>query len=586
MKFVTVVGARPQFIKAAVVSHVLRNNQHNHQEVLVHTGQHFDDNMSALFFKELNIPEPDYNLGISGGTHAQMTGRMMMAIEDVLIKEAPDWLLIYGDTNSTLAAALAAAKLHIPICHVEAGGRTHSMTNPEEINRICVDHISSLLLASCPSHIEEMKREGLKGILVGNTMYDAFCEYSTRLSLSELNLQSILDGEPVTVPEQGYYYMTCHREENTHTSSSLREILVAMNSLDAPTIYPVHPRNRAQALELLSDFPNIIFINPVGYLESTCLIRHAKKVVTDSGGLQTEAFFAQKKCVTIFDYVCWPETMVDNRNHIAKADRDDILEKLAIEQTIDPSYQPFGDGHAAEKIVTAIETASKGDIHMCAVAMFAFWHGYERLLNSLADYYKGINAAPVERQRQIFLHFAGDGKEAENYRSLAEKLGISDHVYFYGRLDNIALRDLYNRVDIGLCSFGGYKKNVNSSSELKSREYLAAGLPIVTGIHLDLLDYPEFRDYILEFPNDPSPVDMNKIIDFYDRLNLKSPEEARKIAEYLHNTGEKYLNMDAAMESVVDWIKAEKEEEAEEKAEKGDESGTDKHTGVEDKSCH
>ena len=150
MKIVTVVGARPQFIKAAVVSHVLRKK---HQEILVHTGQHFDDNMSALFFKELNIPTPDYNLGISGGTHARMTGKMMIGIEDVLSKEKPDWLLIYGDTNSTLAAALAAAKLHIPICHVEAGARTHSMTNPEEINRICADHVSSLLLTSCESHL-------------------------------------------------------------------------------------------------------------------------------------------------------------------------------------------------------------------------------------------------------------------------------------------------------------------------------------------------------------------------------------------------------------------------------------------------
>ena len=183
MKILTVVGARPQFIKAAVVSHVLRKK---HQEILVHTGQHFDYNMSEQFFNELDIPEPDYNLGISGGTHAQMTGRMMIAIEEVLIKEQPDWLLVYGDTNSTLAAALAAAKLHIPVCHVEAGARVHNMTNPEEINRICTDHVSSLLLASTQSSYDEMAKEGLqeKGILVGDPMYDAFMEYSNKVNCS------------------------------------------------------------------------------------------------------------------------------------------------------------------------------------------------------------------------------------------------------------------------------------------------------------------------------------------------------------------------------------------------------------------
>ena len=173
MKIVTVVGARPQFIKAAVVSHILRKT---HTETLVHTGQHFDHNMSELFFEEMDIPAPDYNLGISGGTHAQMTGRMMIAIEEVLMKEKPDWLLVYGDTNSTLAAALAAAKLHIPVCHAEAGARVHSMTNPEEINRICTDHVSTLLLASTKSGYDEMAKEGLqtKGMLVGDSMYDAF----------------------------------------------------------------------------------------------------------------------------------------------------------------------------------------------------------------------------------------------------------------------------------------------------------------------------------------------------------------------------------------------------------------------------
>lgn len=354
MKVVTVVGARPQFIKAAVVSHVLRKK---HQEILVHTGQHFDYNMSEQFFQELDIPDPDYNLGISGGTHAQMTGRMMMAIEEVLMKEQPDWLLLYGDTNSTLAAALAAAKLHIPICHVEAGIRTHSRTNPEEINRICTDHVSSLLLASTKSGYDEMAGEGLqgKGLLVGDPMYDAFVEYSNKLKPEEITLQ-LLQGGTASVPKE-FYYLTCHREENTNDDKDLTEIFKAAEMLDAPTIYPVHPRNKERALRLAAAgaYPKLILTEPVGYLESACLVKNAKKIVTDSGGLQREAFYAGKKCVTILNFVCWPETMIDNRNELSHPVAEEIIEKLQHEQTVDVTYLPFGDGHAADKIVEALE---------------------------------------------------------------------------------------------------------------------------------------------------------------------------------------------------------------------------------------
>ena len=352
MKVVTVVGARPQFIKAAVVSHELRRR---HQEVLVHTGQHYDYNMSEEFFRELNIPNPDYNLGISGGTHAQMTGKMMMAIEEVLIKEKPDWLLVYGDTNSTLAAALAGAKLHIPICHVEAGARTHSRTNPEEINRVCTDHVASLLLCSVQSHYDEMIKEGLVGELVGNPMYDAFEEYSQKLNINEVIL-TLLEGGEIRVPER-YYYMTCHREENTNEDDTLYQIFKAMNQLDALTVYPVHPRNRERAIRLHQKYglENLLLTEPVGYLESTCLMRHAEKIVTDSGGLQTEAFFAKKKCVTILNFVCWPETMVNNRNELCRPLAEEIIEKLRHEQMVDETYQPFGDGHSAVKIVSAME---------------------------------------------------------------------------------------------------------------------------------------------------------------------------------------------------------------------------------------
>lgn len=354
MKVVTVVGARPQFIKAAVVSHELRKK---HREVLVHTGQHFDYNMSEQFFKELDIPDPDYNLGISGGTHAQMTGRMMIAIEEVLINEKPDWLLVYGDTNSTLAAALAAAKLHIPVCHVEAGARTHSMTNPEEINRICTDHVSSLLLASTKSGYDEMEKEGLqsKGELVGDPMFDAFIEYSNKLSPNEISLQ-LLAGGTTGVPKE-YFYLTCHREENTNDDKDLLEIFKATELLDAPTVYPVHPRNKHRALRLLNQysFTKLILTEPVGYLESACLVKHAQKIITDSGGLQREAFYAGKKCVTILNFVCWPETMVDGRNELSQPNANEIVEKLAHNQMVDDSYKPFGDGHSAEKIVKSME---------------------------------------------------------------------------------------------------------------------------------------------------------------------------------------------------------------------------------------
>ncbi len=354
MKVLTVVGARPQFIKAAVVSHVLRKK---HQEVLVHTGQHFDYNMSQQFFDELSIPAPDYNLGISGGSHGEMTGRMLIELEKVLQKEQPDWVLLYGDTNSTLAAALAAAKLHIPICHVEAGTRTHCRTNPEEINRICTDHVSSLLLGCTASAMEEMKHEGLvdRGLLVGDPMYDAFLEYSNKKALGDIKLE-LLNGETVAVPEK-YCYLTCHREENTNRDEDLQEIFKAMEQLDFPVVYPVHPRNHARALRLQAEMQlkNVLLVQPVGYLESACMVKHAQLVVTDSGGLQREAFFAGKKCVTLLDFVVWPETMVMNRNVLAKPKAEDILEKIAIQQEVSVGYHPFGDGHAAKKIVNAME---------------------------------------------------------------------------------------------------------------------------------------------------------------------------------------------------------------------------------------
>ena len=366
MKIVTVVGARPQFIKAAALSRVLRKE---HTEILVHTGQHYDDNMSEIFFREMDIPAPDYHLGISGGSHGEMTGRMLVELEKVLLKEAPDALLVYGDTNSTLAAALAAVKQHIPTIHVEAGNRLRTsdgaltldgstgptlclgpLENPEEVNRIVTDHLSQLLFCATEDAARKLAREGLgdRAHVVGNIMYDSFLRFAGKPWTPH-----ILDhqGRAVTVPKE-YYYMTCHRQENAGSDAPLREILLAMNSLDAPTVYAVHPRNRERALRLRDQegLKNIILTQPVGYPDSVQLISHAKKIVTDSGGMQCEAFYAKVQCVLIMDYVDWPETMAGNRNQLAKPDREDILRKLSVEQVVDPDYQPYGDGHAAEKI--------------------------------------------------------------------------------------------------------------------------------------------------------------------------------------------------------------------------------------------
>lgn len=351
---VTIIGARPQFIKAAIMSRSLRGK---YKEILVHTGQHFDPEMSDIFFSELEIPEPKYNLGISGGTHGAMTGAMLIGIEKILLDEKPDAVLLYGDTNSTLAGALAAVKLHIPVFHIEAGNRLGTLDNPEEVNRITTDHLSALRFCASDSAYEFLKLENLaeNSFVVGNVMYDAFV-YFSRNSAAALNEIKDFDGNKVVIPEK-YCYMTCHRAENTSEDRFLLEIFNAVNNLGYPAIYPVHPRNKERALRLHKqyDLKNIIIVPPVGYLTSIALTKHAEKIVTDSGGLQCEAFYAGVQCVTVFDYVVWPETLVGNRNQMAGANADEIIKKLAAKQLIDPEYRPFGDGHACEKIVNEFD---------------------------------------------------------------------------------------------------------------------------------------------------------------------------------------------------------------------------------------
>lgn len=362
MKIVTVLGARPQFIKAASGSRQLRKE---HQEIIIHTGQHFDDNMSDIFFRELDIPRPDYNLGISGGSHAHMTAKMMIGIEAVLMQEKPDAVVVYGDTNSTLAAGLAAVKIQIPVFHIEAGNRLGTLENPEEVNRITTDHLSALDFCATEDALCKLKQEGLgnRSFCVGNIMYDSFLTYS-ELPWKTSKIFDF-DGVPVNVPES-FYYMTCHRQENTYDDTPLKEILLAMNSLDAPTIYPVHPRNQERALRIKTEyhFDKIILTKPVGYLDSVHLIKQAKKIVTDSGGLQCEAFYAGVQCIFVFDKVVWPETMIGNRNQLAKPDHKDILKKLVKEQVIDPTYQPFGNGHSAEKICKIIRKWERNLLHV------------------------------------------------------------------------------------------------------------------------------------------------------------------------------------------------------------------------------
>lgn len=353
-KIITIIGARPQFIKAAALSRCLKER---YNEIIIHTGQHFDENMSDIFFRELEIPAPKYNLGIAGGSHGAMTGAMLAGIEKILLEEKPDAVLLYGDTNSTLAGALAAVKIHIPVFHVEAGNRLGTLDNPEEVNRITTDHLATLNFCATDSALEFLKKENLgsKSSVVGNVMYDAFL-YFSRNSIVALNEIRGYDGQIISIPEK-YCYMTCHRAENTSDDATLLEIFKAVNALGYPTIYPVHPRNRERAIRLHKEynFSNIMLIPPVGYLASIALTKHADKIVTDSGGLQCEAFYAGVQCVTVFEHVVWPETLVDNRNQMCKADAKEITDKLSVPQKIDPAYQPFGDGHACEKIVESID---------------------------------------------------------------------------------------------------------------------------------------------------------------------------------------------------------------------------------------
>jgi UDP-GlcNAc3NAcA epimerase len=348
MRIVTVVGARPQFVKASVVSRALRAR---HTEVLVHTGQHYDAAMSDLFFRDLDLPAPDRHLGIGSASHGEQTGRMLAAIEAALLEEKPDIVLVYGDTNSTLAGALAAAKLGLPVAHVEAGCRSYDRTMPEEINRVLTDHASTLLFCPTATAVGNLAREGItRGVeQVGDVMLD--------VCLEQLPLTGRRAGvlARLGVTPGAYLVATIHRPANTDDRARLIGLATALGRLDHPVIFPVHPRTRAAVAGLLPP-DNVRMVEPVGYLDMLTLVRHARMVLTDSGGLQKEAFFIGTPCLTLRDRTEWPETVDAGWNRLVDTNGDVMCDAVrAWRPTGVPNVSLFGDGHAADRIVALLE---------------------------------------------------------------------------------------------------------------------------------------------------------------------------------------------------------------------------------------
>ena len=359
MKIVTIVGARPQFIKAAAVSREIRENYSNSlEEVLVHTGQHFDENMSKVFFDELEIPNPAYNLGVSGGQHGAMTGKMLEAIETVLLKERPDCLLVYGDTNSTLAGALAAAKLQIPIAHVEAGLRSFNMNMPEEVNRILTDRISSHLFCPTETAVGHLQAEGISNNVhnVGDVMYDVALFYGNKAVQNSTILQHL------DLVSGNFALVTCHRAENTDYPVRLKEILIALEQLakTLPIVFPLHPRTKKLINEqnLSHYLKNIKVIDPLPFLDMIALERNAKFILTDSGGVQKEAYFYKVPCITMRDETEWVETIKCGANKLVGADSASIIDRadelISRTVTLDFSSLPYGNGIASQKIISIL----------------------------------------------------------------------------------------------------------------------------------------------------------------------------------------------------------------------------------------
>jgi UDP-GlcNAc3NAcA epimerase len=349
MKLVTILGARPQFIKAAAVSNILRKE---FTEILVHTGQHYDANMSDVFFEELGIPKPNYHLNIGSGNHGAQTGAMLIEIEKVLEKEKPDFVMVYGDTNSTLAGALASSKLLIPVIHVEAGLRSFNKAMPEEQNRIVTDHVADILFVPTQTAIDNLKNEGItKGVHnIGDVMYDAILHF-TPVALQKSKVLKNLG-----LSENTYSLCTIHRAENTNDINRLRNICEALNECGQTIVLPLHPRT----LKYLGEYgiklnENIKVIEPIGYLDMLSLEKGANKIITDSGGVQKEAYFMRKPCITMRDQTEWVETINVGWNVLVKADKDKIIDAIKNFNPTKYVDNLFGKGNASELLVDIIK---------------------------------------------------------------------------------------------------------------------------------------------------------------------------------------------------------------------------------------
>lgn len=352
-KVLTVIGARPQFIKASMVSRAIANNS-SISEVLVHTGQHFDTNMSDIFFSELNIPYPKYNLNINGGSHGAMTGAMLQSLEQVMKHEKPDWVMVYGDTNSTLAGALAAAKLHIPVAHIEAGLRSFNKKMPEEINRILTDHVSSLLFAPTKTAVKNLQDEGMEERhikFVGDVMYDATLFFRNKAQKPEWfdNLK-VIPGK--------YILATVHRAENTDDAHRLQSILSGLGDCGKIVIMPIHPRTRLKIQNsCIKVSKNILIVDPVGYLQMIWLQANCLLIATDSGGMQKEAYFHRKPCITLRDETEWVELVESGNNFIASCNAKLISSLINSPVVSKKSIPSYGDGNSSQLISNILSTA-------------------------------------------------------------------------------------------------------------------------------------------------------------------------------------------------------------------------------------
>jgi len=363
--WLSVVGARPQFVKLAPMCRAIDEHNRNTngpiiQHRIIHTGQHYDREIAELLFEQLAIPMPDHNLGVGSSSHGVQIARMLQRMEPLLRQEPIDWLIGYGDTNSTLAGALLAARLNIPLAHVEAGCRSNDLSMPEEQNRIVADHLSQLLLVPSQSALQNLHREGVgtpedpkkrQVIFAGDVMYDSLLQH---LVIAERATDRIL--REFSLRRKQYYLLTLHRAENTDSRPRLKSILRAASSLDLPVLFPVHPRTKHfLSGEGISANGNIRQVPPLGFLEMLSMEKNAKKILTDSGGVQKEAFYLGVPCVTLRERTEWPETVDCGANEVVGADSDRILNAVEKDAAADWSRaQPYGDGKSARRILSGL----------------------------------------------------------------------------------------------------------------------------------------------------------------------------------------------------------------------------------------